>query len=240
MARKGYDSPDLREVTAACPERVLPHALKQSLARPILDVRALGCERDERTLFSDLDLRLEAGSALQLRGPNGAGKTTLLRCIAGLHPDYVGEIRLADDRPAGAQFLFVGHRPGISALLSAAENLRWHLELAGVRAESALVEAALTRVGLPGWDDVPCQQMSAGQQRRVALARLALPTARVPLWLLDEPFTALDDAGMALVRGLMTEQIVSGGAVLFATHQPAADLPGLETRWIGASEPRDA
>ncbi len=199
----------------------------------VLEVSALRCERDDRELFSGFDLHLGVAQALQLRGPNGAGKTTLLRCIAGLHPDHDGDIRICGEPVSGAQLLFVGHRPGISGLLSAADNLRWHLDLSGWRGSSAVVSAALERVGLAGYEDVPCQQMSAGQQRRVALARLALPTARVPLWLLDEPFTALDDAGTKLVCSLMADQLAAGGALLFATHQPAPDLPGLETRWIG-------
>lgn len=205
-----------------------------ALSASVLEVSALRCERDDRELFSGFDLLLGAAEALQLRGPNGAGKTTLLRCIAGLHPDHEGEIRICGQPVSGARLLFVGHRPGISGLLSAADNLRWHLDLAGWRGAAADVADALERVGLAGYDDVPCGQMSAGQQRRVALARLALPTARVPLWLLDEPFTALDDAGTQLICGLMAEQLAAGGALLFATHQPAPDLPGLDTRWIGA------
>ncbi len=205
------------------------------MSHAVLDIRDLRCERDDRELFADFDLRLEAAQALQLRGPNGAGKTTLLRCIAGMHPEYEGSIRLLGVPVSGDQLLFVGHRPGISGLLSAADNLRWHLDLAGWRGSGGVVSAALERVGLIGYEEVPCQQLSAGQQRRVALARLALPTAEVPLWLLDEPFTALDDAGLQLVSGLMAQRLAGGGAILFTTHQPAPDLPGLSTRWIGAA-----
>ena len=205
------------------------------VAEPVLDIFDLRCERDDRELFADFALRLEAGQAIQLRGPNGAGKTTLLRCIAGMHPEYEGNIRLLGAPVSGEKLLFVGHRPGISGLLSAADNLRWHLDLAGWRGTANVVTAALARVGLSGYDDVPCQQLSAGQQRRVALARLALPTAEVCLWLLDEPFTALDDTGLQLVSGLMAERLTGGGAILFTTHQPAPELPGLITRWIGAA-----
>lgn len=205
------------------------------MSEPVLDISGLRCERDDRELFAGFDLRIDAAEAVQLRGPNGAGKTTLLRCIAGMHPEYEGSIELLGVPVSGERLLFVGHRPGISGLLSAADNLRWHLDLAGWRGGGNVVTAALQRVGLTGYDDVPCQQLSAGQQRRVALARLALPTAEVPLWLLDEPFTALDDAGLKLVSGLMAERLAGGGAILFTTHQPAPELPGLSTRWIGAA-----
>jgi heme exporter protein A len=209
------------------------------LSEPLLEVSALRCERDDRVLFEALSFTLEGGRALQLRGPNGAGKTTLLRCIAGLHPDYDGEVRLQGTAlraldSAGAHLLFVGHRPGVSAALTAADNLRWHLEIGGACADAAAVAASLERVGLAGWDDVPCQQMSAGQQRRVALARLALVGPGMPLWLLDEPFTALDDRGIELILELMGERLASGGAVLFTTHQPVTALPSLTTLWIGA------
>ncbi|MCC5871224.1 MAG: cytochrome c biogenesis heme-transporting ATPase CcmA [Gammaproteobacteria bacterium] len=205
------------------------------MSEPVLDISGLRCERDDRELFAGFDLHIGPAEAVQLRGPNGAGKTTLLRCIAGMHPEYEGRIELLGAPVAGERLLFVGHRPGISGLLSAADNLRWHLDLAGWRGADSVVTAALTRVGLTGYDDVPCQQLSAGQQRRVALARLALPTAEVPLWLLDEPFTALDEAGLKLVSGLMADRLAGGGAILFTTHQPAPELPGLSTRWIGAA-----
>lgn len=197
----------------------------------LLELDAVRCERDDRVLFSELSLALDAGAALQLRGANGAGKTTLLRCIAGLHPDFDGQIRI-DGLPvhrAGARLAFVGHRPGVSAPLTAAENLRWHQQLSGLAVSDAMVDRALVRVGLPGFEGVPCSQMSAGQQRRVSLARLVLPGARVPLWLLDEPFTALDDEGVVLVTSLLREHLEQGGAAVFATHQGVEALPGLRT-----------
>jgi len=200
----------------------------QSESVSVLELRGVCCERDDRILFEDLDLRLGPGDAVQLRGANGTGKTTLLRCIAGLHPDHDGEIRI-EGRAPPAGMLFIGHRPGISASLTAGENLGWYQQMSGFPRDRRALSTALARVGLAGWDDVPCLQMSAGQQRRVALARLVLPSEQAPLWLLDEPFTALDDAGFDLVVALMREQLTSGGAVLFATHQPVTDLPGLRT-----------
>lgn len=174
----------------------------------LLSVHGLSCERDGRLLFDGLAMSLHPGDCLELRGPNGSGKSTLLRAVAGLYPDYTGTIEAADS-------LYVGHRPGIAALLTAAENLGWY---AALRPGGLGVAAALARVGMTGYERVACQQMSAGQQRRVALARLL--TCPAPLWLLDEPLTALDGAGQGLVRELIDAQRRNGGAVLCATHQP--------------------
>ncbi|MBX3705233.1 MAG: cytochrome c biogenesis heme-transporting ATPase CcmA [Pseudomonadales bacterium] len=175
---------------------------------PLLRLDGLGCQRDERWLFRDLTLDLNPGELLQLEGPNGSGKSTLLRVLLGLYPDFTGTLSVAE-------CLYLGHRPGVSAVLTAAENLRWYAALQGVPAD---VAGALERVGMAGYENVVCQHMSAGQQRRIALARLALGGA--PLWLLDEPLTALDTAGQDLVRALVAEHLAAGGAVVCATHQP--------------------
>jgi heme exporter protein A len=175
---------------------------------PLLALDRFSCERDGRMLFRDLALTVAPGECVELRGPNGSGKSTLIRAVAGLFPDYTGSIR-------AAELLYVGHRPGITALLSAEENLRWY---AALRPGGVGVAEALERVGMAGYERVACQHMSAGQQRRVALARLVLCPA--PLWLLDEPLTALDAAGQRLVLDLIDEQRNRGGAALCATHQP--------------------
>ncbi len=180
----------------------------QPVAAPLLRLDHVACERDGRVLFRDLDLSLAGGDCLELRGPNGSGKSTLIRAIAGLYPDFTGTIEAMES-------LYVGHRSGVSALLTAEENLRWYSALQPGESD---VEAALARVGLAGFERVPCRQMSAGQQRRVGLARLVL--CRAPLWLLDEPLTALDQGGQRLVRELIEAQLGRGGAVLCATHQP--------------------
>lgn len=201
------------------------------MPEPVLDLRGVACERDDRVLFEALDLAIGPGEAVQLRGANGAGKTTLLRCIAGLYPDHAGTVRICGDASGDGRerLLFLGHRPGLSAALTAGENLVWVGALDGVVLERDAVAAALARVGLAHWDNVPCAQMSAGQQRRVALARLVLGVGTARLWLLDEPFTALDDAGIGMVVDLMREQLAAGGAVLFATHQSAPGLAPLAT-----------
>ncbi len=174
----------------------------------LLALRDFSCERDGRMLFRNLALTVAPGECVELRGPNGSGKSTLIRAVAGLFPDFTGTIE-------AAECLYVGHRAGIAALLSAEENLRWY---AALRPGGLGVGAALERVGMAGYERVPCQHMSAGQQRRVALARLVLCPA--PLWLLDEPLTALDAAGQRLVLELIGEQRRRGGAALCATHQP--------------------
>lgn len=180
---------------------------------PVLRISGASCERDGRLLFQDLELTLHAGECLELRGPNGSGKSTLIRAIAGLYPDVEGTIE-------GADSLYLGHRLGINVLLTAAENLHWY---AALRPGGAAVEEALAAVGMAGFERVSCQHMSAGQQRRVGLARLLVCPAR--LWLLDEPLTALDQGGQGLVRTLVAGHVEGGGAALCATHQSLA-LPG--------------
>lgn len=196
---------------------------------PLLTVRQLRCERDERVLFADLSFAVARGTALQLRGPNGAGKTTLLRILAGFHPDYEGEV----SRGPGP-LAYLGHRPALSGLLTAEENLAHYLSLTAPGTAASAIMEALDRVGLAGHEDVPCQALSAGQQRRVSLARLPLLGMAAPLWLLDEPFTALDDRGIALVTALLEEHQAAGGGAIFTTHQPLTPRPGLETLWLGS------
>jgi len=192
---------------------------------PLLQLEGLGCQRDGRWLFRDLRLQLDAGECLELEGPNGSGKSTLIRVMAGLYPDYVGTLSVAD-------CLYLGHRPGISALLTAAENLRWYAALQGSRVN---VSEVLARVGMAGYERVLCQQMSAGQQRRVALARLLLGGG--PVWLLDEPLTALDSAGQRLVESLIQAHLAQRGAVVCATHQPLT-LAGVRRLRLGSATAR--
>jgi heme exporter protein A len=185
----------------------------------LLTIKNLTCIREGRTLFRNLNLALNSGDCVQLTGPNGSGKSTLLRCVAGLFADYSGNLE-------AAPFLYLGHKPGVSALLTPLAHLRWFASMTGSTGDPL---QALARVGLAGYEEIVCQQMSAGQQRRVALARLLISDGQAeqdagekrsrPLWLLDEPFTALDDKGQELIRQLLTEHLQSGGGALCATHQ---------------------
>lgn len=182
------------------------------MTSPHLSVAELACERDGRTLFAGLNLVLSAGEVIELRGPNGSGKTTLLRCLAGLTSDYTGQAAHT------VSFLYLGHRGGINGQLTPLENLQWYAALLGIDADAARIRRALDAVGLRGYSRTPCQVLSAGQQRRVTLARLDLGGA--PLWLLDEPLTALDDDGCALVRRMLDAHRASGGSAICATHPP--------------------
>lgn len=182
----------------------------------LCDAAGLRCERGGRELFRDLSFTLERGTLLELRGPNGSGKSTLLRALAGLYPDVEGDIE------TGALAYF-GHRGGLSPSLTVAENLAWFLGLAG--SDTTDLSALLRRVDVP-YPDRLLAQLSAGQQRRVGLARLLMTSVAKPLWLLDEPLTALDSAGEALVGELIEEHLAAGGGVVCATHQDLPLAPG--------------
>jgi heme exporter protein A len=178
----------------------------------LVSIAKLACTRDRRTLFHGLDFDVAKGGCVELRGPNGSGKSTLLRCIAGLYVEYEGRI---DTAP----YAWVGHRPGVGQLLTPRENLAWYARLGDLpKAPDEQVAAALDRLGIASIGDVACAHLSAGQLRRAALARLLI--ADRPVWLLDEPLTALDAAGVQLVARLVTDHCEAGGAVLAATHAP--------------------
>jgi heme exporter protein A len=179
---------------------------------PLLAVRDLSLERGGRELFRDLSFDVLPGQLLQVDGPNGAGKTSLLRILAGLSR-YGFSGRVERHCP----LLYLGHQSAVKALLTPRENLAWHV--AGEAAYSdQQIEHALARVGLYGYEDVPSHALSAGQHRRVNLARLYL--SHRALWLLDEPFTAIDKDGVAELEKLMVEHVQRGGAVVLTSHQP--------------------
>lgn len=193
------------------------------LTAPRLDAEALLCERDERCLFRELSVTLGPGQALQIEGENGAGKTSLLRILAGLAEANEGQVRWRglDIRRERASFhqdlLYLGHHSAIKLELTPRENLAFYVGMNQSFEHSAL-ETALQAVGLYGFEDQPARSLSAGQRRRVALARLALSTA--PLWILDEPYTALDVAGSAWLSRTLEHHLAGGGLVVLTTHQP--------------------
>jgi heme exporter protein A len=179
---------------------------------PLLAVHDLCLERGGRELFRDLSFDVRPGHLVQVDGPNGAGKTSLLRILAGLSR-YGFEGRVERHCP----LLYLGHQSAVKALLTPRENLAWHVAGESVHAD-AEIEDALSRVGLCGYEDVPSHALSAGQHRRVNLARLYL--SRSALWLLDEPFTAIDKGGVAELEKLLVEHVQRGGAVVMTSHQP--------------------
>lgn len=196
-----------------------------------LQARSLACERDDRWLFRNLNLDIGAGEIVRVEGPNGSGKTTLLKILSGQLADYEGEL-FWDQRPMRemreaflSNLLYLGHAPGVKAALTPLENLAWYQALAGqVRDEKARYQA-LEEVGLFGFEDVPAGQLSAGQQRRVALARLVLIPR--PLWVLDEPFTAIDRDGVAALEQRLVAHARAGGCVLVTTHHELTPCPEL-------------
>lgn len=188
-----------------------------------LDVEALSLWRGERMLFRDLAFSVRAGDALQLEGPNGSGKTSLLRAIAGFLEPRSGAIRVRTS--GGEQFAsgeeraefigWLGHQDGAKSQLTPLEALSFHARYYG---SSARIDEALQRVSLARIAELPVQYLSAGQKRRLALARLSL-SAR-PLWLLDEPLASLDTSGKALVAELVAQHCKEGGLAVVATHEP--------------------
>lgn len=180
-------------------------------------------QRGERRLFSGLGFELESGELLHVRGPNGSGKTTLLRALCGLLLPQAGEVRWNGTwiRKLGEEFtrevIYLGHLSGIKHELTAVENLRVAATLDGDQVGEPAVWEALRRIGLGGFEDLPTTMLSQGQKKRVALARLLLTGAR--LWILDEPFTALDTRAVALLESLIAGQVARGGMVILTTHQ---------------------
>lgn len=207
---------------------------------PYLQAIKLSCQRDEQLIFSNLSFALAKGSLLQLEGPNGAGKTTLLRVIAGLLPLAEGQLNWqglslskADIKEDFNQNLvFLGHQPGIKPELSPLENLSWFAGLEGITDEVLLVKA-LAEVGLAGYEDQASHQLSAGQKRRVALARLLITQRK--LWLLDEPFTALDKQAVINLKQLFQHHCSQGGSIILTSHHALEDLANLHKLTLGAS-----
>lgn len=194
----------------------------------MLTVTDLVCSRGERPLFEPLGFAVEPGGWLHVKGENGAGKTTLLRTLAGLARADHGDVRWHGEPVARANadyrraLIYLGHQAALKDELSALENLALMLALDGLSAPGDTLLDALARLHLAGREHLPVRQLSAGQKRRVLLAKLLLRPAA--LWLLDEPFAALDAEGIVLLSALISEQLARGGVVVLTSHQPV-DLP---------------
>ena len=197
--------------------------MSDTQSNSILESTGLSCIRDDWTLFEDLSFKLGAGQALLLEGRNGSGKTSLLKLLCGIRQPDAGTISWEGEDIAslGADYhvhiAYVGHKDGIKADLTASENLKFARGL-GVPDEMLDIESALDRVELSGLDDTPARNLSAGQQRRLALARLLV--TRAALWILDEPFTSLDSHGITLVEQLFSDHLAGGGMLAVTSHHP--------------------
>ena len=190
----------------------------------MLEVCGLSCDRGERTLFQGLTFSVESGTLVRIAGSNGAGKTTLLRLMTGLMRPVEGEVRWRGEPVIKAaqdfwrELCYIGHRNGVKDDLSVLENVMINASVASVPVTENAALDALDAVGLTDFVEVPAGQLSQGQRRRVALARLWLSRS-VKLWVLDEPFTALDVRGVARLADLIGEHVKAGGIVMLVTHQ---------------------
>ena len=200
----------------------------------------LECLRGDRRLFAGIGFRLGAGELLYLQGRNGSGKTSLLRMLCGLLPPAAGDIRWRG-RPIGKlgedyrrELCFLGHHNAIKEELTPLENLTTSAALAGEALDAGAALDALELLGLAGREELACRYLSQGQKRRVALARLA--SERRPLWLLDEPFVALDAAAVELVAGLIGAHLQRGGLAVLTTHQPVEIAAGTVRQLVLAHE----
>ncbi len=188
----------------------------------LLEARSLSCVRGTRLLFKDVNFQIRPGEIRQVRGANGAGKTSLLRILCGLSLPEHGEV-LWNGKPIGqdrshfhAQLAYIGHAPGLKLDLTARENLLFALSLQSAH-HHVDMGAVLERVGLGASADLLCRHLSAGQLRRVAIARLHFSSAL--LWILDEPFSAIDSQGVGDIETLLAAHLDTGGMIIFTSHQ---------------------
>ena len=206
----------------------------------MLSVSDLECQRGDRRLFSGVGFRLGDGELMYLQGRNGTGKTSLLRLLCGLLPPAGGEIswrgqpikRLGEDYRR--ELCFLGHHNAIKEELTPLENLSTSAALAATPLDTEQALDALAQLGLAGREDLPCRYLSQGQKRRVALSRLVFD--RRPLWLLDEPFVALDTAAVELVAGLIGAHLQRGGLAVLTTHQSVEIVGGITRQLVLGDE----
>ena len=187
----------------------------------MLNIKHLQCIRDDRVLFDDLNFSLDSGHLIQIEGRNGSGKTSLLRILCGLTLPTEGTVYWNNEdiqetqSSYWASLAYIGHHPAVKAELTPLENLAMARALS-IKPNSISLLEALDKVGLYGFEDVPARTLSAGQQRRVALARLLVNEAK--LWILDEPFTALDKAAIRMIETLLDEHARQGGMAVLTSH----------------------
>lgn len=188
-----------------------------------LKTEKLACQRGDKILFTALSLTVNSGDFVQIEGHNGIGKTSLLRILVGLAQQLEGHVfwnnELIQKQREEYQYnlLYLGHHSGIKPELTAWENLKFYQYISACEQGEEILWQVLETVGLLGREDIPAAQLSAGQQRRIALARLWL--SKAPLWILDEPFTAIDKKGVQVLTALFEQHVQQGGIVIFTSHQ---------------------
>ena len=192
------------------------------MAEHMLEIKSLECVRDDRLLFRDLNFSVAEGQVLQIEGTNGSGKTSLLRIICGLRLAEAGQVLWRGETIASsredyyAEMVYIGHLSCIKGDLTVLENVRSLLDTRSLSLSNAEIEVALEKVGLVTYEDVPSKALSSGQRRRILLAFVELSQAK--LWILDEPLTALDVHGVALMESMIVQHKKAGGSVIFTTH----------------------
>ncbi len=188
----------------------------------MFEAKSLECVRDDRLLFNDLSFAVAESEVLQIEGPNGSGKTSLLRILCGLRLAEAGKVLwrgesiLSNREDYYANMVYIGHLPCVKGDLTVIENIRSLLDTRSLSLGDIEIEAALDKVGLASYEDVPGKALSSGQRRRILLAFVELSQAK--LWILDEPLTALDVQGVSLMESMIMEHKQSGGSVVFTTH----------------------
>jgi heme exporter protein A len=201
---------------------------------PLISGVKLTCIREERLLFDELSLEIYAGEIVQIEGPNGSGKTSLLRILSGLSQPYDGHVQFKEQAISRCReefqqnLLYFGHLSGVKGEMTAEENLDFNLALHGNNTDNAI--AYLSKVNLLGFEDSLASHLSAGQHRRIALARLYQSNA--PIWILDEPFTAIDKQGVASLEQLFLQHVNRGGCVILTTHQDLLSIKADQVKKI--------
>jgi heme exporter protein A len=204
----------------------------------MLEISDLACARGDHRLFTGLSFSLSEGELLQVEGVNGSGKTSLLRTLCGFMVPEAGVVRWRGEdirdlrEDYHAEMVYLGHLNAIKDELNALENLHINAGLAGCSLDDKQAITALRRMGLRGRETLPVKVLSQGQRRRVALARLLVGNA--PLWILDEPLTALDVGAIGLMQALIGEHLANNGMVIYTTHQPL-EVAGVVTRRLSLS-----
>lgn len=203
----------------------------------LLSAKNVCAERSYRQLFSNISFDVCAGDVCRIAGPNGSGKSTLLKIVAGITTDFEGDLYWQRKPIQQVRYdyqqsvMYLGHQKAVKLSLSPVENLHWFLSLYPSRSDIT-IEQALLKVGLKNFQNTLCGQLSAGQQQRVALARLLLSSAK--LWLLDEPFTAIDKQGVVDIEAMISQFVQQGGAVMVITHHDLCLSMPMHTLELGA------